>query len=379
MAISATNKIAEKETSTAAHTTASYTRSNNKLYLLSVMSRFAGGPKTPTISAEGGGLTWVEVAHLIQGNYKITVFRGLVSSGAGSGTTTIDFGGQTQAQMMCSVDEFSGIKTTGSNGSGAIVQSATSGGSGATSLSITLAAFADATNNASFGSFVHGTSESTTPEAGYTELSDQNNSSTGAQVEWKLTQDLGVSASWASSSACAGIAAEIASVVIVTVAIGQATETDSALAITHQKGKTIGQATETDSALAMTRNKSKTLSQASETDTAIGLVGLHIHVIAQSFETDSAQAVAHYKTLRLGQATETDTAFGLTGQHNTVIGQAEETDSTFSVTPAQVGVSTLASTADSAATLDSVASTNTTPTETSDTHSTLVLDPILDP
>lgn len=56
-------------------------------------------------------------------------------------------------------------------------------------------------------------------------------------------------------------------------AVGLATETDSALAVSHIKVKAVGLSTSTDSALAIGRQKSLTLGIALETDTALGLDG----------------------------------------------------------------------------------------------------------
>lgn len=70
------------------------------------------------------------------------------------GIITIDFAGQTETGAAWSIVQYTGMDTTGVNGSGAIVQSVTNstGGANATSLTVTLAAFSNA-NNATAGGF----------------------------------------------------------------------------------------------------------------------------------------------------------------------------------------------------------------------------------
>lgn len=221
MAITAVQKIAEQSAGSNAGssfaTSGSLTPAVNKLYLAAVISRRGNTTaNTPTLSG-GGGLTWVQVGSsiLVQDgsqSYRVTVFRAMKSSGLTSGVITADYAGQSQTKIQIHVAEFDGVDTSGTDGSGAIVQSNTgSSGTGVTTLSVTLSAFGDSTNNAAYGVFVHGANEATTPEGGYTELSDLNASAgtIGGEVEWKVGQDTGVSASWSTSSITAGFALEI--------------------------------------------------------------------------------------------------------------------------------------------------------------------------
>jgi hypothetical protein len=91
----------------------------------------------------------------------------------------------------------------------------------------------------------------------------------------------------------------------------------------------IGQATETDTAQAVTAVK-----------------GALVVALGQATETDTAQAVTPVGgpiTVVLGQATETDIAQAVTavaGGHTVLVGQAVETDTAFAVTPVQPGVVT---------------------------------------
>jgi hypothetical protein len=86
-----------------------------------------------------------------------------------SGALTISFG-TNQDGVAWEVAEFDGVDTSGTNGSGAIVQSVTAGSAAAgTSISVTLATLADP-NNASVGLIGHDTASVITGGSGYTML-----------------------------------------------------------------------------------------------------------------------------------------------------------------------------------------------------------------
>lgn len=217
MAITAANKITEtSEVSTTSYvTSATLTPAVNDLYLLAVANRVGSGtPNTPTVTG-GGGLTWVQVATVqipTTTTRRITVFRALKTSGLTSGTITVDFAGQTQTRVSLSVDEFAGVDTSGTDGSGAIVQSNTGSAASGTTATVTLSAFGDATNNAAYMASGNTSLIVVTPETGYTELADTGASGTigpSVEVEWKIGQDTSVTSTWGVSNNWAAIAAEI--------------------------------------------------------------------------------------------------------------------------------------------------------------------------
>lgn len=126
-----------------------------------------------------------------------------------------------------------------------------------------------------------------------------------------------------------------------TVAIGQATETDTAqgFTVTTALAAAIGQASETDTAQALTpvtggSPQTVGIGQAAESDTAQALTAgaTFAAAIGQAQETDEAQSMTTLvggATL-ISQAIETDTAQPLTavpGVRTVAIGQATETDS----------------------------------------------------
>lgn len=119
-----------------------------------------------------------------------------------------------------------------------------------------------------------------------------------------------------------------------TLAIAQATEADTAGAVSRLKTLATGQATETDTANPVGRLKTATVGLATETDTAQPLGRVKIAAVGQAVETDTATALARLKTVTLGQATETDTVTALGRLKVKAIGQAAETDTALAVTRA---------------------------------------------
>lgn len=155
--------------------TASITPAAGILYLLSVESRtgITANPNQPTVS--GAGLTWVAINSVVyddtsSSRRRVTLFRAM---GAGSpGVLTIDFASQVQTQVQWTLDQAVNVNTGGTNGSSAVVQSATNFNDNGTSpvdLHATLAAFGSA-NNATYlalGTGDSGSGFTLTPDTGY--------------------------------------------------------------------------------------------------------------------------------------------------------------------------------------------------------------------
>lgn len=197
--------------------TASVFPSANKLELLSVSSRtsITANPNQPTVT--GNGLTWVAINSVVyddtsSSRRRVTLFRAMGSSPS-TGTISIDFGGQTQTDIAWSVDQVSGMDTTGTNGSGAIVQNAQnkdSSGTG-TSLSVALAAFGN-TNNATFGAFGadNMVNRVSVVGSGFTKVGDAGTVSLQVTTEFKSSNDTNVDMSWTGGTTnLGGIAIEI--------------------------------------------------------------------------------------------------------------------------------------------------------------------------
>jgi len=154
------------------YTVASISFASNKLYLLFTVSTSAGVPNIPTVS--GTGITFTQIASTTFNTVgsavqQVSVFRALISSGT-STTLTVSFSGQTQNELLCNIYEVSGVAVTGTNGSDAIVQSATDRADTDANPAITLSSLSGSgnavicifsNNQAPFGG---------TPESGWTQL-----------------------------------------------------------------------------------------------------------------------------------------------------------------------------------------------------------------
>lgn len=206
MPVSATHlATAIDNTDATSYVTASITPTANRLVLAVISSSAAALPNAPTLS--GNSITWVQITTVTQSVVRTTIFRGMVASPT-SGTVTIDFAGQTQSHCTWSISEFAGANVSGTNGSGAIVQSATNLTAAATSLTVTLAAFAN-TNNATLGGFFWDSGGAGTAGTGFTFLGQASGERSGG-AEWRNDNDTTVDASWAGSLAAIGVAVEIA-------------------------------------------------------------------------------------------------------------------------------------------------------------------------
>ncbi len=190
--------------------------SNNRLYVVFLNTAIGSGTAPAATSVSGAGLTFTEIGatggllYSGAGARRIQAWRALSSAGAGTGPIAITLGG-TSIGMDAVLLEFNGMETSGTNGSAAIAQSATSSVTSATSLAVTLAAFGDFSNRP-VAFFSHRIAEETAAEPGYNELDDASHSApaTGAQCEWHATAtETTPSATWLTASAGGGFAIEV--------------------------------------------------------------------------------------------------------------------------------------------------------------------------
>jgi hypothetical protein len=133
------------------YATSSFTARRNSLVLLVVVNSKASAPDTPTVS--GNGLTWVQIDTYTYGSIaspvqRLTVFRAMGEPTAGAATA--DFAGATQTGCCLYVVQFHNVDTSGTNGSGAIVQTAKNRADSSTSGSVTLSALDSGARNAVF-------------------------------------------------------------------------------------------------------------------------------------------------------------------------------------------------------------------------------------
>lgn len=192
--------------------TASHTPVANQVVYAAVGSRATATVVTPTCT--GNSLTWVLVGMATcptSPTTRIAVFRSLGASPT-AGATTFDFGVETQTSFVWSIIQFAGADTSGTNGSGATVQSKTAGSSGnVTTLSVTLDSALENAANAMIAFYVTNNNAAHTNDAAFTELSDNAVSSGSANlsVDWAINQTT-CAPTWA-SAAGAVVAIEVKS------------------------------------------------------------------------------------------------------------------------------------------------------------------------
>lgn len=183
--------------------TASISPASNALVIVSVSSRNASATPPATIpTVTGASGTWVQIATVSDGSAgarTVTLFRDL-SASPGSGALTIDFAGVSQGSIAWSIEQFQNTDTTGTHGSGAIVQNGTANPATGTttSLLITLPAFGS-TNNAGYGFIRNSGAAAITVGSGFTHLSGGASTGGVTDSEWKLNDNT-VDWSWASQS-----------------------------------------------------------------------------------------------------------------------------------------------------------------------------------
>lgn len=316
MAITLTTKTNGTAASVSSQNTASITPVANDLYLLAVGNQVgAGTPNTPTATG-GGGLTWVQIATQQVGTTtrRVTLFRAQKPSGLSSGAVTIAFAGQTQTEIAWSITEVANCATSGTDGSGAIIQSNTNVSDvGVTSATVTLAAFADSTNNAAYFCIANNNGVTVTPEStpAFTELTDQTpTANLGLEDEYHIGEDTSITCTFANAKFGA-IAIEIGKAGV-TAAIGRASETDTAFAIKPQRSYTIGRATETDTARPLSAARGIPIGRATETDTAFALSHFKSVTIGRALETDTSRPIKPQRSYAINRAIETDIARALT-------------------------------------------------------------------
>lgn len=211
MAITAALLTANSDTTDlSSYASASITPTANALILAAVTNRGAGSEETPT--ASGNGLTWVEVASAVEGTgVRTTVFRAMGASPS-AGAVTFAFGA-TQTACVWSICEFAGVDTSGTDGSGAVVQSAIANATAATAGTADFTnPFGDAVNNATYSAIAHVDTTNTLVDTGFTELSDTlvATPTNTLQVMWLLGEDQTPAPTWTSSpSEFAQVAIEI--------------------------------------------------------------------------------------------------------------------------------------------------------------------------
>ena len=194
------------------YTTASISPSANKL-ILCLVTTADDGFTAPILvnSITGAGLTWVEVAEvqydtIASPRVTLAVYRALgPSPSPGALTITMD-GPASEASWI--IAEFGNVDTSGTNGSGAVVQNDTDRSDSDTSITSNLAAFGN-TANATVGCFSVTGANTWTEGTGFTEISELSGDQS-SQMQFRNDNDTTVDATISgSASPIGGIGLEI--------------------------------------------------------------------------------------------------------------------------------------------------------------------------
>lgn len=188
------------------YTTASIAPAPNTLVTIAVTTHNAtAAAPVPTLSG-GGMASWDVVAtatYDVVGTPKkrITIFRAM-SASPGSGPITIT-SSVTLSDCQWIVSQWSGVDGSGTNGSGAIVQTASNAADAVTTLAVPLAPFANP-NDVAYGVFgINSNVVAITPGVGFTEIDEQpSTESTAADLfaEWGVNLPT-ITANWATKNA----------------------------------------------------------------------------------------------------------------------------------------------------------------------------------
>ncbi|HEU5183560.1 MAG TPA: Ig-like domain-containing protein [Gemmatimonadaceae bacterium] len=157
------------------YTTSSIAAAPNALILVAVVGHRIYGANPSPIVTGGGMTTWEEVATVTFDPVgsplkRITLYRAM-SPSPGSGPITIAFPNNvSNAQWI--VTQWEGVDASGTNGSGAIVQTGSARADAVSGLSVTLAPFESAIN-AAYGVFgVNSSTAAVAPGSGFAEMAE---------------------------------------------------------------------------------------------------------------------------------------------------------------------------------------------------------------
>lgn len=204
-------------TDAASYLTESFAPAANRLVLISINCYMATGsvqPPQPTVT--GNGITYdlvqaQDVDTLGTDRSTMWVFRGM-NSAPTAGQITIDFGATTVGAIAWNVAQSSAnVDTSGTNGSGAIVQAvgATSATTVSASPTVAFSPAMTAGNSAYFASGTQ-TAQAQTPRSGWVEIGDVSTVAIcGLETQYINATDTGGSSTWTTAARAASILVEV--------------------------------------------------------------------------------------------------------------------------------------------------------------------------
>jgi len=193
----------------AAYTNSSWAPPSSGLIVACVYNRrTTAAADLPTMT--GNSLTWTQVVtHVPSGDgtsSRMTIF-GANASGSTTGTTTVDFGGNTQLGCYTSFVGATGVDLSGGIAAAFIQTPTGQGGSG--TATVTLSAAGDA-NNRPFAYVWHFANELHTPRASWTEADDMSGAGPNIGVMTQYRTDAfetTATATWTTTTVAWGIIA----------------------------------------------------------------------------------------------------------------------------------------------------------------------------
>lgn len=211
MAVTSTHLTTGSDTTnqTTPYATASISPTAGRLVLAAVAVTVGVSP-TPALTLSGCGLTWVQVDQTVAGARTVHLFRAMGGSPTTGSLSIAGDGTTTMTSALWTVSEFAGVDTSGTNGSGAIVQSVNAKPANGTSVSVALPS-AITSGNASFGAVAVSVAEAPAAGAGWTGLGSiaQTAPTTGLLGEWAAVGQQNVAASWTTSASPFVVGVEI--------------------------------------------------------------------------------------------------------------------------------------------------------------------------
>jgi len=154
-------------------TTASFAPAANKLYIISVWTTTSYGSTGDPVLTSSTGLAPVLVDKINGTNtfdLRLWTYRAMKPSGLSSGTLTFTWSGVPVDRIRWSIEEFDGVDTSGSDGSGAIVQFAHNTGAvsaGNEFLPVTLSDFSNSNNFGYMSEGAYGYDQQTVTATGF--------------------------------------------------------------------------------------------------------------------------------------------------------------------------------------------------------------------